>query len=71
MSVWKQKLLEALFGVLKDQSVQKDLSCRGAEESMVALFGDVDTHDQMLRRSANLVLQLTEFLEPATIILIH
>jgi len=47
------------------------LSCRRAEEGMVALFGDVHAYHQVLRRSADVTLQLTELLQSAIIVLIH
>ncbi len=65
------ELLEALFGVVKDQPVQKDLPCRGAEKGVVALFGDVHAYHQMLHRSTDLTLQLTKLLQSAIIVLVH
>ena len=66
-----EQFFKSLPGVVEDQSSQQGLSRRGAEEGMMALFGDIDTYHQMLRRSANLMLELTELLEPAIIILYH
>jgi hypothetical protein len=65
------ELLETLFAVVEDQPVQKGLSCGRAEEGMVALFGDIDAYHQMLRRSANLTLQLTKLRKSAIIVLVH
>jgi hypothetical protein len=43
-----KELLKALLGIVKDQASKQGLSRGGAEEGVVALFGDVDADHQML-----------------------
>ena len=65
------KLFKSLFAVVKDEPSQKGLSCRGAKESVMAVFRDIDAYYQVLGRSANLVPELTKLLESAIIVLYH
>jgi hypothetical protein len=66
-----EELLKALLGVVEDQASEQRLSHGSAEEGVVAFFGDVDTDHQVLSRSANLLFQLTEFLESGIIVSFH
>ena len=56
----KTELLEALLAVVEDEPGEKGLAGRGTEKGVMALFGDIDAHHEMPRRSANLALQLTK-----------
>ena len=56
----EEEPVEPFFGVIESEPPQEGLSGCRAEEGGVAVFRNIDTHHEMLRRSANLVLQLTE-----------
>ena len=67
----KTELLEALPAVVEDEPGEKGLAGRGTEKGVMAVFGNVDAHHEMPRRSAYLALQLTKPRKPAIIVCVH
>jgi hypothetical protein len=63
--------LETLSVIIKDKPPHEGFAGGYAEESVMAVFGAIDTYHQILSRSANFTLELTEFLESAIIVLHH
>ncbi len=63
----EKKLLEALIGIVKEHSfVQRPAGCR-AKESIMPFLGDIQTNNQIIRRTAYHFLELTKVLQPDTI----
>ncbi len=63
--------LKTLSVIPKDQPPEKGLSRGRAEKGFVPLLGHIDPHDQVLLRTSDLLLQLTELLQSGTILFIH
>jgi hypothetical protein len=66
-----QKLLEALIGIIKEHPFVQRTADRCAEKSVVPFLGNVQSNDQIFRRTANLFLELTKFPQPDTICIVH
>ena len=62
-----QKLLETIICIIKEHPLVQRLAGRSAKESIVPFLGDIQTYNQIIRRTANHFLELTKFLQPDTI----
>jgi hypothetical protein len=66
-----QKFSETLMVVAKDKAPQKCFPRRRPKKGVVPILRDIDPYDQILLRMPDLSPQLTKFLQPVTIYLIH
>jgi hypothetical protein len=66
-----QKLSETLMVVAKDKPPQKCFPRRRPKKGVVLILRDIDPYDQILLRMPYPLPQLTKFLQPVTIYLIH
>jgi hypothetical protein len=66
-----QKFSETLMVVAKDKAPQKCFPRRCPKKGVMLILRNIDPHDQILLRMPYLLPQLTKFLQPVTIYLIH
>ena len=66
-----QQMGKSLSAVLNDQPFEHRLAIGTSQKRMVLAFPNIQTNNQNLGRTPNLLLELTEFINFATLIFVH